>query len=48
MNQQREARGLERIEITIIDPRTDIRRVIQDIRSLEARDGVVRIPVTFG
>ncbi len=40
--------GLERIEITIIDPRTNVRRVIQEIRSLEARDGVARIPGNFG
>lgn len=40
--------GLERIEITIIDPRTgEIRNVVQEINALEARDGVVRIPVTF-
>ena len=36
------------VEITIIDPRTDVRRIIQEIRSLESLDGVARIPVTFG
>ena len=40
--------GPDRIEITIIDPRTNVRRIIQEIRSLEARDGVARIPVSFG
>ncbi len=40
--------GLERVEITIIDPRTNTRRILQDIRSLEARDGVSRIPASFG
>ncbi len=40
--------GLERIDITIIDPRTNIRRTIQSIRALEQRDGVARIPVNFG
>lgn len=49
MNQQRELRtGLERIEITIIDPRTNIRTVVNEIRSLTARDGIARIPVSFG
>ncbi len=38
-------RGLERVEITIVDPRTDFRRVVQEIQALEARDGIARTTV---
>lgn len=41
--------GLQRVELTIIDPRTgDARTLVQEINALQARDGVARIPVVFG
>ncbi len=45
---EKQRRSAPDVHITIVDPRTNTRRILQDIRSLEARDGVSRTPASFG
>lgn len=48
VRQQQAIRQIPDIQITIIDPRRNVREVLAELNDLEARDGVARVPVILG